>query len=119
MLDASGSLYSDGFRREKEFVKNVIDKMGEITFFGTHVGIIVYSDEANIRIRLNDHYNNYELKNAIDNIPYDSQGTRIDLGFKEAKKLFDDDTDHGARGNSKKVKFIIRINRFKRQDFVM
>jgi len=107
MLDASGSLYPDGFRREKEFVKNVIDKMGEISFAGTHVGIIVYSDEANIRIKLKDHYSNTDLKNAIDNIPYDSQGTRIDLGLKEAQKMFNDDTDHGARGNSKKVLILL------------
>lgn len=107
MLDASGSLYQDGFRREKDFVKNVIDKMGEITYDGTHVGIIVYSDEANIRIKLNDHYSNYELKRAIDDLPYDAQGTRIDLGFKEAKKIFNDDTDHGARGNSKKVLILL------------
>ena len=105
MLDASASLRSDGFDREKEFVKNIIDKMGEISYDGTHIGIIVYSDRARISIKLNEHYSNYDLKRAIDKIKYDSKDTRIDLGFKEAKKMFDDDS-HGARGNSKKVSFL-------------
>ena len=42
LLDASASLYAEGFKREKDFVKNVIDKMGKISFLGTHVGIITY-----------------------------------------------------------------------------
>merc|ERR1712005_86417 len=47
------------------------------------------------------------MKKAIDDIPFDAGGTRIDLGFKEAIKIFDEDKSHGGRGSSKKVLILL------------
>lgn len=103
MIDASASLYDYGFKNELKFVSDIIDKVGPISKDGLRAGVVVYSDKANSRIYMNDHFNTDAFKFAVRNLPYDNAGqTRIDLGFEESKKLFL--TENGARPSSKKVK---------------
>ena len=102
MIDASASLYDYGFKNELEFVSDIIDKVGPISKDGLRAGVVVYSDKANSRIYMNDHFSTDAFKFAVRNLPYDNAGqTRIDLGFEESKNLFL--TDNGARPSSKKV----------------
>lgn len=104
MIDASASLYDYGFKSELEFVSDIIDKVGPISKDGLRAGVVVYSDKANSRIYMNDHFNTDAFKFAVGKLPYDNAGqTRIDLGFAESKKLFL--TENGARPSSKKVIF--------------
>ena len=102
-IDASGSLYQDGFQNEKEFVKNVVDKVGPVSESGLRVGVIVYSSNATIEIKFDDHFDNSDLKIAIDRLPFYSQNTRMDLGLIKAKELFAE--ENGGRGSSKKASF--------------
>lgn len=111
MLDASASLTANGYKEEKEFIKSVIDKVGGISAKGIHVGVVVYSDEATLRIKFDAHDNTEDLKRAIDDLAYDRKQTRIDLGLEKAKEMFS--VTGGGRGNSKKVRFFsARINLF-------
>ncbi|XP_065643580.1 uncharacterized protein LOC100214647 isoform X2 [Hydra vulgaris] len=103
-LDASASFYEEGFQQEKDFVKSVIDKI-ELSSSGVRVGVLTYSDEAKIRIRFDYSFDKEDVKKAIDNIPYDSMGTRIDLGLEAAKELFLEKS--GGRGSSKKVLILL------------
>lgn len=105
ILDASASLYAEGFKNETKFINDVIDAVGPITPGGLRAGVVVYSDIANIRILMNDHFTTEGFKNAVRSLPYDDEGsTRIDLGFEKAKELFT--VANGARASSKKVRLI-------------
>lgn len=101
-IDASGSLYPAGFLQEKDFIKDVIDRVGPVTSRGLRVGAVVYSDDANSTIPLNRYFTTASVKRAIDELPYDGKGTRMDLGLKKARELFSE--QFGGRGSSKKVK---------------
>ena len=102
MIDASASLYDYGFKNELDFVTDIIDKVGPISADGLRAGVVVYSDKANSRIYMNDHFNTEDFKFAVKELPYDNRGqTRIDLGFEESKNLFK--VENGARPSSKKV----------------
>ena len=102
VVDASSSLYLEGFRTEIDFINNVIDAVGPITSTGVRVSVVVYSDMAKMRIKFNDHFNSRDLKEAVDQLPYDDVGeTRIDLGLEKAFDMFK--VENGARGSSKKV----------------
>ena len=86
-------------------MKNVIDNIGPLSSRGIRAGVVVYSDEASIRIRFDDHYGSNSFKSALDRLAYDGKATRIDLGLKVSKELFYE--SNGGRGSSKKVNFII------------
>lgn len=108
VLDASASLYADGFENETKFVNDVIDAIGPITPNGLRAGVVVYSDVAYIRIKMNDHFNTVDFKSAVSSLPYDNRGsTRIDLGFQKAKELFAE--ENGARTSSKKVRINLSL----------
>lgn len=103
MLDASASLYEYGFRNEKTFVNDVIEKVGPLRPNGLRVGVVVYGEKASMRIKLDDFFDTLEFKTAVDNLIYDeSSSTRIDLGLKKSKEAFTE--ENGARGSSKKVR---------------
>ena len=108
-IDASGSLYQEGFQNEKEFVKKVVDKVGPVSESGLRVGVIVYSNNATIEIKFDDHFNNFDLKRAIDRLPFYSENTRMDLGLIKAKELFAE--ANGGRGSSKKVIFMFHVKK--------
>lgn len=100
MLDASSSLRDEGFIKEKEFIKNVVDRVW--TADGFRAGVVEYSEQAVIRVLLDDFFRKENFQNAVDQLPYDKRGmTRIDLGLKEVQKSFT--VRNGARGTSKKV----------------
>jgi len=102
VVDASSSLYREGFRTEIDFINNVIDAVGPIASAGVRVSVIVYSDMAKLRIKFHDHFNSKDLMEAVDRLPYDDVGeTRIDLGLEKAFDMFK--VENGARGSSKKV----------------
>ena len=105
VVDASSSLYSQGFQTEINFVNSVIDAVGPISADGIRISVIVYSDMAALRIKFNDHFNTEDLKQAVSDLPFDDVGeTRIDLGLAKANEMFD--IENGARGSSKKVRFL-------------
>ena len=101
MVDASASLYREGFDKELDFIKQVVQRFGKLSDDGLRIGVVVYSSTATLRIKFNDFSRVDDLLRAIDNLPYDEAMTRIDLGLMEAKKMFD--VKNGARPVSKKV----------------
>lgn len=66
-LDGSSDLTSSDFNKLKELAKNIIDKYS-ISKHGTHMGIIEYSDEINVKIPLGTTHDATQLKRLVDNI---------------------------------------------------
>ena len=88
-LDGSSDLTSSDFEKLKELAKNIIDKY-TISKHGTHVGVVEYSDEINIKIPLGATNDVTQLKRLVDNIT-PSQGTQrftAEVLKKAAKQMF-------------------------------
>ena len=66
-LEGSKNINDEQFEKMKEFVKNSISKY-EISENGLHVGIIEYSDEADLKIPLSSFYEENALNSAISKI---------------------------------------------------
>ena len=53
-VDASSSLYSQGFQTEISFINKVIDAVGPVSKDGVRISVLVYSNMAKLRIRFAD-----------------------------------------------------------------
>ena len=51
-VDASSSLYSQGFQTEISFINKVIDAVGPVSKDGIRISVLVYSNMAKLQIRL-------------------------------------------------------------------
>lgn len=91
VLDSSGSIRSVNFQKVREFVKNFITSGITIGQDEDQVGVIVFSNGAQVVFNLDAYQNQAQLLSAVDNIPYIGSGTNtaaalcqlIDEGFTE------------------------------------
>ena len=105
-LDGSSELTSSDFNKLKELAKNIIDKYS-ISKHGTHMGIIEYSDEINVKVPLGTTHDATQLKRLVDNIA-PSQGTQRFTARalkKVAKQVFP--VSFGGRLGAQRVLIII------------
>lgn len=104
-IDASGSVGSWGYLKEKNFVREVVHQFG-ISRSGTHVAVIVYSTKARVEIPLPRYYNFGAFAWAVRNLPYRRGVTRIDLALKTAaNEVFV--ADGGSRSNVPKILIVM------------
>ena len=88
-LDGSSELSDGDFEKLKEFAKNIVNKF-KISKPGTHIGVIEYSDEVNVKISLGSTHDPTQLKRLIDDIT-PSRGTQrftAQTLTKAAKEIF-------------------------------
>ena len=69
----------------KNFTKDLIDTF-EIGVAKTHVGVVVYSHNATVAIKLDETFDKAELKAKVDNIPYRGYTTAIDDALRVSDK---------------------------------
>ena len=50
-VDASSSLYSQGFQTEISFINKVIDAVGPVSKDGVRISVLVYSNMAKLQIK--------------------------------------------------------------------
>ncbi|GFO50350.1 collagen alpha-1(xii) chain-like [Plakobranchus ocellatus] len=81
VIDSSNSVGVDNFRKTKAFLTTVVDSF-TIGAAMARFGVIVFSDDANLVIRLDEFANNTALKSAIQNIPYMGGGTNTASALK-------------------------------------
>ena len=83
-------------------MNDVIAKVGPLSGDQLRAGVVVYGNNASIRIKLNDYFDSKKFMSAVDGLIYDeSKSTRIDLGLNQSKNAFKE--ANGGRGSSKKV----------------
>lgn len=100
ILDSSGSLQKD-YGKEKDFVK-LIARAFNIQYGGSHAGVVTFSHDAELSIRLSETTTYDEFEQDVDRIPHMNSITRIDLALEKAKdELFLD--LNGGRHGVKKV----------------
>ena len=80
LLDASGSVGSDNYIKEKEFIKIVTSRY-ELGIT-SQAAVIAFSWKAYIAVPLGANNTALSFASAVDNIPYDASSTRIDLALR-------------------------------------
>eukprot|EP00794_Sanderia_malayensis_P005383 gene5383-6056_t len=83
ILDSSGSLESE-YGKEKQFIKSMAEAF-TIHETGSRAGVVTFSHEAELSIRLTDHKNTRDFQNAVDKIGFIGHTTRIDKALLLAK----------------------------------
>ena len=106
ILDGSGSVNDadqGNWQRLLQFIVEVIKQLPEQ---GTQVGVVVFSTEAELRIRLNQHHGRVSLINAIKSLYYPNKKTNIADGLHIARtQLFIE--QNGDRKNIPNVAVLI------------
>ena len=105
-IEGTERMKQDGFDEAKEFIKNMIDEY-TISEPGTHVGIVEYSDEPIITIRLQDWFDENTIKGVV-NVMRASEGKTANLDRaleKAADKMFS--VAMGGRPSAKKILVVI------------
>ncbi len=105
-LDGSESLAENGFDKIKYFVKAVVDNY-TVSESETHVGIIEFSDKANVILQLNKLFEPTSIKDQVQRIiPSGGKETMTDEALrKSADEVFD--VNSGGRPGASKVLIIV------------
>ena len=105
-LDGSESLAQKGFDKIKDLVKAMIDNY-TISETETHVGVIEFSDKANVILQLNKLFEPTSIKDQVQRIiPSGGKETVTDEALrKSADELFD--VKSGGRPGASKVLIIV------------
>ena len=93
----------DGFEEAKDFIKNMVRDNYTISEPGTHVGIVEYSDEPSMKLRLDDMFD----ENQIDEMtPSEGESGNLDKALeKSVDKMFS--VALGGRPSAKKILVVI------------
>lgn len=95
-----------GFNEAKEFIKNMVDDY-KISEPGTHVGIVEYSDEPTIRMRLRDTFNKKAIKTAVDTMtPSEGSSGNLAKALENAVEMMFS-VAMGGRPSAKKILVVI------------
>ena len=104
VLDASNSLKLD-FHKEKAFLQKIAEEF-DISNSGTRAGVVTFSDETQLSIKLDDTRNLTSFNTAVDAIPLMGDTTRIDKALRLAQnQLFLE--SNGGRFGIPKVLIIL------------
>lgn len=104
MLDTSGSIRRDDYKKQKEFVIGVSRALG-LSEDGTNYGVVLFSQFASMDIKFSDFYDQRRFEKAVYALKQYGSVTRIDLGLRKSKKLFSPAGGH--RKNANKVLFLL------------
>ena len=102
-MDSSGSILND-YSKEKNFLKSLAASF-QISKDGARAGVITFSSNVKLSIRLNDHFNLDDFNDAVDEIPHMNHTTRID----RALRMTQQEMFTAANGGRSEVKKIIII----------
>ena len=69
-MDESGSIGNKDFDREKGFVTSLADGFSNFGPNGIQMGVITYSTNAQLEIKLNQYSNKMEFIDAVKRISY-------------------------------------------------
>ena len=96
----------DGFNEAKSFIKNML-KEYKISKPGTHVGIVEYSDEPSMKLRLDEMFDENQILDKIDEmVPSEGESANLDKALEEsADKMFS--VALGGRPSAKKILVVI------------
>lgn len=91
VMDASGSIGANNFESMKTYVANVIRGLNE----NVRVGVVRYSDSADIVLSLTPVTDPESLASTVGGIHYTQGGTNTAAGIRQAQSMFEQDRCSG------------------------
>ena len=106
-IEGTRRMKEDGFNEAKEFIKNMVRDNYTISEPGTHVGIVEYSDEPSMKLRLDEMFDENQILDKIDEmVPSEGESANLDKALEEsANKMFS--VALGGRPSAKKILVVI------------
>ena len=106
-IEGTKKMKEGGFNEAKDFIKNMVQDNYTISEPGTHVGIVEYSDEPSIKLRLNEMFDENLINNMIDEMtPSEGESANLDKALeKSVDKMFS--VALGGRPSAKKILVVI------------
>jgi len=88
VVDTSGSISDENFKKQKDFIKVLASSFDPI--LAEHqLGLISYSSDAQMEVSFQDKADRKEFEQAVDLIPHTKGRTRLDKALKLASsRLF-------------------------------
>lgn len=83
-MDSSGSL-KDHYGQEKKFLKALASKYS-VSKTGVRASVVTFSDDAELSIKFNDHYDTRSFTDAVEGIALMGGHTRIDKALRLTQK---------------------------------
>ena len=109
VVDTSGSIGEENFKKEKEFVKAVASSFDTVST-DFQLGLITYSTDAQLQVSFRDNLGPNSFDTVVDNLLYTMGRTRIDKALTLASsELFT--TKGGARPGKRKALIILTDGR--------
>ena len=106
-IEGTKRMKNNGFNEAKDFIKNMVQDNYTISEPGTHVGIVEYSDEPSIKLRLNEMFDESLINNLINEMtPSEKESANLDKALeKSVDKMFS--VALGGRPSAKKILVVI------------
>ena len=95
VIDASGSIGASDYNLQKQFVKDLLDRVN-VGPNKTHVGIINFSSTSETLTQLNTDYELAQKRDKVHKAIYYGKSTNTALALREASSVFS--YDNGLRG---------------------
>ena len=113
VVDTSGSISNENFRKQKDFVKALASAFDPSTT-KHQLSLISYSTNAQIELSFKDSADLVKFKNVVDRMPHTKGRTRLDKALKLASsQLF---TDNGGVNSGKQKTMVILTDGRQSQD---
>ncbi|XP_068676816.1 uncharacterized protein [Montipora foliosa] len=106
LMDESGSIGKEDFDREKGFVTSLADGFSNFGPNGIQMGVITYSTNAQLEIKLNQYSNKMEFIDAVKRITYHGGWTFTSKALTMAKNQLYQHSN-GARSGVSKVLIVL------------
>jgi hypothetical protein len=106
-IEGTKRMKEDGFNETKLFIKNMVQDNYTISEPGTHIGIVEYSDEPSMKLRLDETFDENLIKNVINEMtPSEGESANLDKALeKSVDKMFS--LALGGRPSAKKILVVI------------
>lgn len=109
VVDTSGSISDENFKKQKDFIKVLASSFDPI--LAEHqLGLISYSNNAQMEVSFQDKADRKEFEQAVDLIPHTKGRTRLDKALKLASsRLFT--ASEGSLSGKRKIMIILTDGR--------
>ena len=106
-IEGTRKMKEDGFNEAKDFIKNMVRDNYTISEAGTHVGIVEYSDEPSMKLRLDEMFDRNRINDHIDEMtPSEGESANLDKALENSvDKMFS--VALGGRPSAKKILVVI------------
>ena len=105
IVDSSNEVSRENYSKEKGFVKSLAKTLN-LTPGKSRAAVIIYSNQASIEVKFDDHANSTSFDEAVDKLPYLGLLRRMDLGLQKAADAMKD-----ARAGVPKVAVLLTAGR--------